>query len=393
MLKELENPQIDTYTKPLNPSSPFSVVKDVVNSGREMIKQYTNPIPTTTQLEKERGQSLIPEEAQKIKRKLVLEQGMIPVGEDKYLDMTGFVGSLENVGKRVGKKALTKGFEYLDEFLGDWVTSNKVRGSMDSNLIKNIEQQAKDWIPEKPVKLYRGTQTGEKVLDRPSSWTYNREAAQMFAEENGGRVISKKVDPSEILIDTTMLPHDLALKYGMLADEEEVILKPITEKLFHGTNDLSWVKKGELIKKSESSTLGNPGVFFTKNAQEAADWVPASGGFHQTKEQGLVGGVIELSKKKTQQFNLKKMSEGEYESVWLDTMKELRKNPEKFGVDKYGVHELKGWEIVEQKLIKEGYDGVDFGKSGVLFDPKQVEVKIHGELEKNKGFGYTLKSI
>jgi len=72
---------------------------------------------------------------------------------------------------------------------------------------------------------------------------------------------------------------------------------------------------------------------------------------------------------------MKKMSETEYERQFFGAMDELYANPSKFGTDKYGVHDARAWEIVEDRLKKEGYDGVDFGSTGVLFDPDSVTSK------------------
>ena len=161
------------------------------------------------------------------------------------------------------------------------------------------------------------------------------------------------------------------------------------QALYHGTNDIRWVQKGEAIKKSETSTMGNPGVFFAKKASEAESWITASGGYHQATQKGLTGGVVQLTKKGADQFNLKKMTEAKYEQTWLKTMDELRANPEKFGVmDKYGIHESAGWKIVEDRLRNQGYDGVDFGNSGVLFDPEQINATIKSLREsKRTNFG------
>ena len=83
------------------------------------------------------------------------------------------------------------------------------------------------------------------------------------------------------------------------------------------------------------------------------------------------------------------MTEAKYEQTWLKTMDELRANPEKFGVmDKYGIHESAGWKIVEDRLRNQGYDGVDFGNSGVLFDPEQINATIKSLREsKRTNFG------
>lgn len=150
-----------------------------------------------------------------------------------------------------------------------------------------------------------------------------------------------------------------------------------TDGLYHGTNDISWAQRGEPIRRSESSTLGNGGVFFERDPKKANDWITASGGYTKAKEAGKTGGVVKLEKAGGGDFNLKKMSEAEYEKRFFKAMDELRANPEKFGTDKYGVHEMRGWDIVDESLRKEGYDGIDFGKNGgIIFDPKNISTKI-----------------
>jgi len=147
------------------------------------------------------------------------------------------------------------------------------------------------------------------------------------------------------------------------------------DSLYHGTNDISWAERGEPIRRSESSTLGHGGIFFEKDPKKAGEWIAASGGYSKSKEAGKRGGVVKLEKSGGGKFKMKKMSETEYERQFFGAMDELYANPSKFGTDKYGVHDARAWEIVEDRLKKEGYDGVDFGSTGVLFDPASVTSK------------------
>lgn len=301
-------------------------------------------------------------------------------------------GTAEEMANFRGKKAgIIDDETYL--YIDDW--KNIDAGNIKKNMAtkppsENVINRLSEFKPTEPITLYRGVRDNQVMGSKTGyeSWSKSKRAAGGF-----GKVESRVFTPDEVLVDFQKLPkwmEDINRNV-----EREVIVKSgksSTQNLYHGTNDISWIQKGETIKKSESSTMGNPGVFFTKDIQSAGDWVPASGGAFQAQTRGAKGGVVQLSKKGADKFNLKKMSSGKYEELWFKTMKELRDNPEKFGKDKYEVHELSGWEIVENRLKEKGYDGVDFGDSGVLFDPKQVESKIVAELEKNKGAGYTIKN-
>lgn len=237
-------PEISQYISPLDRApKPFAVVKDILSDGRDMIRKFVNPIPTTSELQEQHKQTLIPEEAQKIKRAMALEQGAIPVGEDSYVDITGFVGSLNRVGSKavkvVGREIEEKAARYLKEHFN---LSGEIsdKASKELKRLKSTDyDEIADYFKQyntnkKPITLYRGIQKGEAeglLPDRPTSWTRIKEVAQMHTYDDG-KVIKIKADPDQVFLDVNSMPFSKLPKgVSPIFDEEEVILKPL-KKVF-----------------------------------------------------------------------------------------------------------------------------------------------------------------
>ena len=81
------------------------------------------------------------------------------------------------------------------------------------------------YVPKSSVILYRGE--NNKSGAGLKSWTYDKEIATGFAQvDTNGRVIKKSWNPSEILLDFTMLPQeykDDLDKHGMGTGLKEVV--------------------------------------------------------------------------------------------------------------------------------------------------------------------------
>lgn len=259
----IDQTNIQQYVDPISKApTPFQIVGDVLQSGRDMIRKFTNPIATTPELEQQRQQSLIPKEAQRIKRNLALKQGVIPIGEDQYIDITGFVGSLENVGKNVAKTVGREVEQKAAQFLkGHFNLSGDVADTAGKELknltLKDYEQLAKHFKQfsepsKKPITLYRGIQKGEtagQLVDRPTAWTRLKEVAQMHTYDDG-KVIKTKVNPDQIFLDVNGMPTDKFPKgISPISDEEEVILKPLSKGLAYGD---------EIMKNSLREVTPNP---------------------------------------------------------------------------------------------------------------------------------------
>ena len=73
--------------------------------------------------------------------------------------------------------------------------------------------------------LYRGINSDNEGNTGITSWSYDKEIAKGYAGKNG-KVISKEVNPDEILIDTTKVPEEMrkSIGYDWKVDDKEVLL-------------------------------------------------------------------------------------------------------------------------------------------------------------------------
>jgi hypothetical protein len=92
-----------------------------------------------------------------------------------------------------------------------------------SKLTSDIEREfAKYYRPEKPVLLYRANKIGTDFKNTYTSWTYDKKMAEEIAKDDKTKeVISKTIDPKDILIDFTRLA-----KEDFQFENNEVIVKP-----------------------------------------------------------------------------------------------------------------------------------------------------------------------
>ena len=77
------------------------------------------------------------------------------------------------------------------------------------------------------IKLYRGENKYNKEnYTGIKSWTYNRKIAARYADEIGGKIISKMLDAKKILLDTTLLNEQerFLLGYDYKVNDEEVLI-------------------------------------------------------------------------------------------------------------------------------------------------------------------------
>lgn len=298
----------------------------------------------------------------------------VPIYEPEKIPGLGFLGPIEsyqNQAKREMAKGesgtvksllKTAGNIAVDEPVGvafkplGLAVGAFIKGGGDDMIKGAIDALAKSNAPEEIKTILGSLGIGKKAAG---------ELSETLAKAN-------TADEVKAILGYT---DNVAPKAGKGAQEA---VSRETDTLYHGTNDMSWLEKGEKMKRSETSMLGHGGVFFTKDPEAARGWISASGGYSQAKAAGKTGGVVELGKAGGEKFNLKKMTEAEYEQEFFKAMDDLRADPAKFGVDKYGIQENKGWEIAEQRLKDKGYDGVDFGDSGVIFDPNAIDAKVMG---------------
>jgi hypothetical protein len=141
------------------------------------------------------------------------------------------LGDYDNLPQKTGvvipKKKVGSGTKYksLDSFIEDWSLRDpsQKRIKLTSDVIRQIDNDAAAYKPDKAITLYRGVSKGQKTPNAKevTSWTYDREVAEMFAEESGGKVIKQKFQPTDVLVDTTMMPPG-----KFVAEEMEVLIKP-----------------------------------------------------------------------------------------------------------------------------------------------------------------------
>lgn len=135
--------------------------------------------------------------------------------------------TIEDVSKK-GEGAIpkiTKPSKEFNNYFKDWGYDNSKKEVIPEKVI----QEAAQYKPKKSVTLYRGIEKGQVDGNGPTSWTYNKDIAKEHTYGDG-KVISRKVNPDEILLDSTELPSELQQKYNFFDEEMEVILKPKPKK-------------------------------------------------------------------------------------------------------------------------------------------------------------------
>ena len=119
--------------------------------------------------------------------------------------------------------------------------------------------------------------------------------------------------------------------------------------MYHGTRNVSWLDEGQEMAPGETGFQG-PGIYWTVSPKEAGGWMSVG---------NVEGGdVLKLNLKEN--IKMASISERDYEGMMLDTLDEMKKNPEKFGVDKYGVNETNAYLAVQEELEKAGFGGIKF---------------------------------
>jgi len=90
---------------------------------------------------------------------------------------------------------------------------------------KKVLKFFSQFIPNKPVKLYRGINKYNFDTKYVTSWTYEKEIAKRYITE-GGKIIERIFKPKEILLDTTLLNKNLKilLGYDYKIDDREVLI-------------------------------------------------------------------------------------------------------------------------------------------------------------------------
>lgn len=156
-----------------------------------------------------------------------------------------------NINETIPKKE-EKVKSVMDTFLPKWIVRDIGEKSpkLNPKELAQLIEEGVAYKPKKPVTLYRGTTKGESG-EGITSWTYNKEVAEMHAEVKGGKVVSKKIKPEEILIDTTELPPKLQQKYGVVDEEMEVLVKPKNTKDIKGS-----IKIETLVTTAGATAVG-----------------------------------------------------------------------------------------------------------------------------------------
>lgn len=118
-----------------------------------------------------------------------------------------------------------------DDLLKGWTTIDIATERMPDFTPEQIKEFEKLDLPkgiEEPTYMYRA---GEISSDRLTSWTPNKEVAEMHAEVRrdaglSDGIVAKEIKPDQVLVSLTDLPPDMKKKYNVIEDEEEFILKP-----------------------------------------------------------------------------------------------------------------------------------------------------------------------
>lgn len=119
-----------------------------------------------------------------------------------------------------------------EKFIEGWTLQDPdIISNLTPEVLTELSTKMAKYKPKEKMTLYRGVPEGvEGTSDNLTSWTTDRDVAEMFAEEVNGRVIKKTFNPDEILVDTSELPSNLTEKYNLIPDEMEVIVLPVKKK-------------------------------------------------------------------------------------------------------------------------------------------------------------------
>ncbi len=112
------------------------------------------------------------------------------------------------------------------EWLGNWLSGGKELTSISEDIVNEL----KEYVPDEPVKLYRGVLGSDVFQDADhiefkflSSWTYDKNMALNFSDV----VIEAMFEPSDIFVDITMLSPDFIInECSGFPDEMECIINP-----------------------------------------------------------------------------------------------------------------------------------------------------------------------
>lgn len=122
-------------------------------------------------------------------------------------------------------------------------------------------------------------------------------------------------------------------------------------QMYHGTKDASFLDRGERMSPGETGFQG-PGIYWTASPDDAKGWSQVGSPEN--------GGVIELNLKSD--IKLAEISERDYENMMLDTLEDMKKNPEQFGFPKNGdgIDDRQAYLVLQEQLEEMGYGGIRF---------------------------------
>ena len=143
-------------------------------------------------------------------------------------------------------------------------------------------------------------------------------------------------------------------KINLNGKEYDINPKKQLGELYHGTNDLNWLKRKEKMKPSESSFVGHGGIFYTKNKQIAEDWIGSSGGNMMVNDKG----VLSLNYKGNKIADFTKYNYEEF------------------------INDAGGPAEAQKILQKKGFDGIiKSDESGVFFNGDKINPTIIKEIK------------
>lgn len=181
-------------------------------------------------------------------RRYISPKELSAIAKEKGYDVLKYNGEYKSTGKQfthfvdlTGDSTITKS-QLTDiwnkaqtatpkidstKWLKDWVY-REPEEAFKHKLTPELEQEFSKYKPKKPVKLYRGVTSDETGKAEFSSWSYSKDVAKEHTYGEG-KVISKMVDPEDIILDTTEMPYDLRQKIGIIEEEEEVLVRNSTK--------------------------------------------------------------------------------------------------------------------------------------------------------------------
>ncbi len=121
---------------------------------------------------------------------------------------------------------------YMPSYVTEWTDKYFHQSAFDVPVNypnKKVLKFLASFSKPKKVRLFRGINKYNKDNGAVASWTYNRQIAEGYAKDVGGKIIEKEFLFNQILLDTTLLTKKEKQQFGYdyKIDDKEVLILEI----------------------------------------------------------------------------------------------------------------------------------------------------------------------